>query len=139
MTNTFKAASSLPVIGRQLMAAIFLLSGVGKLAAPAMTIGYIASIGLPFATLGFILAVVVEVGGGLLLALGYQTRLTALALAIFSVVTGVIFHHAFGDQNQMIHFLKNLAIAGGLLQVAAFGAGAFSLDNRAAKLLRQAA
>ncbi|HTD04839.1 DoxX family protein [Undibacterium sp.] len=133
MTNTFKTPSSIPVIGRLLMSAIFVLSGMGKLAAPAMTIGYIAAMGLPFATLGFILAVVTELGGGVLLALGYKTRLTALVLAIFSVVTGVIFHHALGDQNQMIHFLKNLAMAGGLLQVVAFGAGAFSLDTRSPK------
>ena len=139
MTNTFKAPSSIPAIGRLLMSAIFVLSGVGKLAAPAMTIGYIASMGLPFATLGFLLAVATELGGGLLLALGYRTRLTALVLAIFSVVTGVIFHHALGDQNQMIHFLKNLAMAGGLLQVVAFGAGAFSLDARTHKLTQRAA
>ena len=104
-----------------------------------MTIGYIASMGLPFATLGFILAVVAELGGGVLLALGYKTRLTALVLAIFSIVTGVIFHHALGDQNQMIHFLKNLAMAGGLLQVVAFGAGAFSLDARSPKLVQRTA
>lgn len=76
---------------------------------------------------------------GLLLALGYKTRLTALVLAIFSVVTGVIFHHALGDQNQMIHFLKNLALTGGLLQVVAFGAGAFSLDTRTPKLIQRPA
>lgn len=139
MTTTFNTPASVPVIGRLLMSAIFLLSGIGKLTAPAMTIGYIASMGLPFAPLGFILAVATEVGGGLLLALGYKTRLIALVLAIFSVVTGVIFHHALGDQNQMIHFLKNLAMAGGLLQVVAFGAGAFSLDARVQKLMQRTA
>ena len=125
--------STLPVIGRVLMAAIFVLSGFGKLAAPAATIGYIQAMGLPMAGAGLVAAIVVELGGGLLLALGYKTRLVALALAAFSVVTGLIFHHAVGDQNQMIHLLKNFAMAGGLLQVAAFGAGAYSLDAKAFK------
>ena len=124
--------SSLPVVGRLLLAAIFLISGAGKLAAPAMTIGYIGAMGLPFPTLGYLIALLVELGGGLLLVLGFQTRLGALALAAFSVVTGLVFHHALADQNQLIHLLKNFAMAGGLLQVAAFGAGAFSLDSRKA-------
>jgi putative oxidoreductase len=121
------------------MAAIFILSGIGKVAAPAATIGFIASTGLPFATLGFAAAVAVELGGGILLAVGFQTRIVASVLALFSIVTALIFHHAFGDQNQMIHFLKNVAIAGGLLQVVAFGAGAFSIDARAPKLSAQTA
>ncbi|HEY8027580.1 MAG TPA: DoxX family protein [Burkholderiaceae bacterium] len=134
MTNALNTPSFTPAFGRVLMALIFILSGVGKIAAPAATIGYIASTGLPFATLGFAAAVIVELGGGLLLAVGYQTRIVALVLAAFSIVTGLIFHHAFGDQNQMIHFLKNVAMAGGLLQVAAFGAGAFSIDARSLQL-----
>lgn len=130
--NNATTTSSLPAIGRLLLAAIFLLSGVGKIAAPDATIGYIAAMGLPLPTLGYIVAIAVEIGGGLALALGFQTRIVALALALFSVVTGLIFHHAIGDQNQMIHLLKNFAMAGGLLQVVAFGAGAYSLDNRSA-------
>jgi putative oxidoreductase len=132
MNNAIHTPTSLPAIGRILMAAIFLLSGVGKIAAPAATIGYITAMGLPFAGLAFAGAVAVELGGGLALALGFQTRLTALALAGFSIATGLAFHHAIGDQNQMIHLLKNVAMAGGLLQVVAFGAGAYSLDNRKA-------
>ncbi|MFZ6647912.1 DoxX family protein [Undibacterium sp. TJN25] len=139
MNNTSVNSSSVPFIGRLLMSAIFLLSGVGKLAAPAGTIGYIASSGLPFATLGFIVAVIVEVGGGVLLVLGYKTRLVASVLALFTIAAGLAFHHAFGDQNQMIHFLKNLAMAGGLLQVAAFGAGAYSLDNRTPAIAQRTA
>ena len=69
-------------------------------------------------------------GGGLALLLGFQTRLAATTLAIFTLATAVLFHNNMADQNQMIHFLKNIAITGGLLQVIAFGAGAFSLDNR---------
>jgi putative oxidoreductase len=125
-TNT----TVVPVIGRILLATIFVLSGFGKLMAPAATIGYIESSGLPFATLGLAIAIAVELGGGLLLAAGYKTRLVAAVLAGFSVVTGLAFHHAIGDQNQMIHLLKNFAMAGGLLQVVAFGAGAYSIDNR---------
>ncbi|MQA37548.1 DoxX family protein [Rugamonas aquatica] len=124
--------SIIPAIGRVLMAAIFVMSGIGKLLAPAATIGYIASSGLPFATAGLAVAIAVELGGGLLLALGIQTRLVAAGLAAFSIVTALAFHHAIGDQNQMIHLLKNIAMAGGLLQVVAFGAGAYSFDNRRA-------
>ena len=122
--------TAIPVIGRILLAAIFVLSGFGKLMAPAATIGYIQSTGLPFATLGLAIAIAVELGGGLLLVAGYKTRIVAAVLAAFSIVTGLAFHNAIGDQNQMIHLLKNFAMAGGLLQVVAFGAGAYSIDNR---------
>lgn len=132
MTNFIKTLSSLPLIGRLLMAVIFVFSAVGKMGAPAMTKGYIAAMGLPFPDLLFVLSIVVELGGGLLLAFGFGTRITALGLAAFSIVTGLVFHHAISDQNEMFHLLKNLAMAGGLLQVAAFGAGAFSLDARKA-------
>jgi putative oxidoreductase len=89
-------------------------------------------VGLPFAMsgLGHVVAVAVELGGGRLLILGYRVRPVALALAVFCVATAVSFHSNFADQNQMIHFLKNVMIAGGLLQIAAFGAGAISLDQR---------
>ena len=123
----FKA---MPLVGRVLLAAIFVLSGVGKIFAPEATQGYIAHAGLPFPQLAFLGAVVAELGGGLLLAVGYKTRLAAIVLAAFAVATALIFHSALGDQNQFIHFLKNFAIAGGLLQVAAFGAGRLSLDAR---------
>lgn len=89
--------------------------------------GYIAAMGLPFPAVALAGAIALEVGGGLLLAFGLQTRLVALALAAFSAVTGVVFHGAIGDQNQFVHLLKNLAMAGGLLQIAAFGAGAGTL------------
>ena len=126
--NTTATQSAVPAIGRLLLAAIFIFSGIGKSLAPAGTIGYIESAGLPFATLGLIVAIAVELGGGVLLALGFKTRIVALGLAIFSVVTALVFHNALGDQNQLIHFLKNIAMAGGLLQVVAFGAGAYSVD-----------
>jgi len=120
----------LPALGRLLLATIFLISGIGKLAAPAATIAYIGSTGAPFPLVGYAIAVAVEVGGGLLILLGYKARVVAAVMAVFAVATAFLFHHNFGDQNQMIHFLKNLAIAGGFLQIVAFGAGSFSLDAR---------
>lgn len=126
--NTTSLQQAAPAIGRALLAAIFIFSGIGKLLAPSATIGYIESVGLPFATAGLIAAIAVELGGGILLAIGAKVRPVALLLALFSIATGVLFHSAIGDQNQLIHLLKNVALAGGLLQVVAFGAGAWSVD-----------
>jgi putative oxidoreductase len=120
----------LPFAGRVLIGAVFLMSGLGKLAAYAATTAMIAAAGLPVPPAAWLIAVVVEAGGGLLLLLGFRTRAVALILAAFAVATALAFHRNFGDQNQMIHFLKNLIIAGGLLQIAHFGAGAVGLDNR---------
>jgi putative oxidoreductase len=127
--QTSLQTSFIAVSGRVLIAAIFLLSGFGKIASPAMTMGYIEAANLPLPQLAYIVAVIVEIGGGILLVLGFQTRIVAAALAIFTVAAAVGFHSAFADQNQMIHFLKNIAITGGLLQVVAFGAGSFSIDS----------
>ena len=120
----------LPFLGRLLLGLPFAMSGLGKLAAYSQTTAMIAAVGLPVPPLAYAVAVVVELGGGLLLVAGYQTRLVATALAVFAIATAVSFHSNFADQNQMIHFLKNVMMAGGLLQVVAFGAGAFSLDHR---------
>ncbi|KQV59801.1 MULTISPECIES: DoxX family protein [unclassified Duganella] len=125
-TNT----SILPLAGRILMAAIFVMSGIGKIANPGATLGYINAMGLPFPELALAGAIGIELVGGLLLIAGLYTRPVALALAAFSIVTGLIFHSAIADQNQMIHLMKNLAMAGGLLQIAAFGAGSLSIDAR---------
>ena len=116
--------------GRLLLSAIFVISGLSKLAAPAATIGYIGSVGLPLAPLGFALAVAVEVLGGFALIAGYRSRLVAAVLAVFTLATALVFHNDLADQNQFIHFFKNIAIVGGLLQVVAFGAGRFSLGAR---------
>ena len=121
-----------PAVGRALMAILFFMSGIGKIAAPDPTLGYIAATGLPAPQLAMGVAILVEVGGGLLLLVGYRTRSVATLLAFFAVATAVIFHADFADQNQLIHFLKNVAIAGGLLNVASFGAGPLSLDARSA-------
>lgn len=116
--------------GRIAIAAIFILSGASKLAAPAGTMGYIASAGLPLPTVAYAIAVAVELLGGIALILGYRTRVVAAALAIFSVAAAIGFHHQLADQNQFIHFFKNIAIAGGLLQIVALGAGRVALDAR---------
>ncbi len=123
---TTSTPSSLPLLafgGRVLIAAIFVLSGISKITAPAASIAYIQSAGLPLPQLALAAAVLVELGGGLALIAGYRVRLVALALAAFSVVTALAFHNQLGDQNQFIHFFKNVAMAGGLLQVTAFGGG----------------
>jgi putative oxidoreductase len=121
--------SYLPFIGRLLIGLPFAISGLGKLASYGPTAEMIAAVGLPFPLLAFAVAVAVELGGGLLLVLGYRVRPVALGLAAFSLATAVSFHSNFADQNQMIHFLKNVMIAGGLLQIAAFGAGAISIEQ----------
>ena len=123
----------LPLLGRILIGAPFVMSGLGKLAAYGATVGYIAAMGLPVPPLAFVVAVLTELGGGLLLLSGYRARVVSLAMAVFCVVTAIFFHHNFADQNQMIHFLKNVMMAGGLLQIVAFGAGALSIDNLRAK------
>ncbi|MES2069077.1 MAG: DoxX family protein [Pseudomonadota bacterium] len=121
-----------PLLGRILIGVPFLMSGLSKLGAYAGTVGYISAVGLPAAPLAYIVAVAIEVGGGVMLLSGYRARLASLAMAVFSLATAIFFHRNFGDQNQMIHFLKNVMITGGLLQIAYFGAGAWSLDARAA-------
>jgi putative oxidoreductase len=118
------------LVGRVVLAAVFILSGLSKLGAASEIQGYITSVGLPAPLLGYLIALVVEIGGGALLLVGYRTSLVAGVLAAFCVIAAILFHRELGDQNQLIHFMKNLAMAGGLLQIVAFGAGRISLDNR---------
>jgi len=125
-----KQNDTVALAGRILLGVLFLMSGLGKLAAPAATQGYIAAMGLPLPLVSYLGSTGIEVIGSVLLIVGLQTRLTASALAVFTLLTALLFHNNFADQNQMIHFMKNIAIIGGLLQVAAFGAGSFSLDRR---------
>ena len=122
--------ASMAAFGRLLMGAVFAFSGLGKIMAPAMTQGYIAAVGLPVPLAAYLVAILIELGGGLLLIAGFQTRIVAIVLAVFTLATAVFFHNNFADQNQMINFLKNIFMIGGLLQVIAFGAGAYSLDAR---------
>ena len=120
----------LPAVGRILIGGIFAMSGLTKAFAYAGTTAAIAAVGLPFAPLGWAVALTVEIGLGLLLLLGWHARPAAAALALWCMVTAVFFHRNFADQNMMIHFLKNLMLAGGLLQIVHFGAGVFSVDAR---------
>jgi putative oxidoreductase len=127
----------LALLGRILLALIFITSGFGKIGGYAGVVGYIASKGLPMASVVAVLTILVELGGGLAVAFGFMTRWAALALAIFSVLAGLIFHAYWAvpaDQvmNMQIHFWKNVAIAGGFLTLAAFGPGAISVDAKRA-------
>lgn len=117
--------------GRVMIAAIFVISGIGKIGGYAGTQQYMESMGVPGALLPVVIAV--EIGAGLAVIAGWQTRLAALLLAGFCVVSAAIFHADFGDQMQRILFLKNTAIAGGFLFLVAFGAGDWSVDGRRAK------
>ena len=114
--------------GRVGLSLIFVLSGIAKISAYAGTQQYMAAAGVPGFLLPFVIAL--EVGGGLAILAGVFTRQAAVALALFSVASALLFHANLADQNQFIHFMKNIAMTGGLLQVVAFGAGAYSLDRR---------
>ena len=120
----------LPFVGRLLIGLPFAMSGAGKLAAYGPTVAMIVGAGLPVPPLAYAVAVAIELGGGLLLVAGWHTRAVAAVLALFALATAVSFHTAFADQNQMIHFLKNVMMTGGLLQIVHYGAGALSLDSR---------
>jgi putative oxidoreductase len=119
------------LLGRVLIAAIFLIAGLGKVTGYAATQGYMASMGVPGTLLPLVIAL--EVGGALAIIAGWQTRLVAFLLAGFSIVSALIFHSAPGDQTQFILFMKNLAMAGGFLFLVAHGAGDWSLDARRRK------
>ena len=108
-------------------------SGLGKLAAYGATTEMISAAGLPLSPLASAVAVAVELGGGVLLIAGYRARFVAIALAVPRSWQQFRSHNDFADQNQVIYFLKSVMMAGGLLQIAAFGAGALSLDNRRTK------
>ena len=115
-------------IGRTLLALMFLLAGLQKIGGYAATQGFMESMGVPGALLPLVIAL--EVLGGLALILGWQSRFTAFLLAGFTILASLVFHADFSDQTQMLFFLKNLSVAGGLLMVVALGAGPYSLDNR---------
>jgi len=117
--------------GRVLLSALFLLSGVGKIGGYAATAGYMASLGVPGALLPLVIGT--EVLGAIALIIGWQTRIVAFLLAGFTLLSAFIFHNNFADQIQMIMFMKNLSIAGGLLLLVVHGAGRISVDRRAAK------
>ena len=127
MTSLNNAAN---LTGRTLIAAIFLISGIGKIAGYSGTVAYMESQGVPGALL--LPTILLEIGGALAIIAGWQTKPVALTLAGFSLIAGILFHGNFADQMQQIMFLKNVAIAGGFLFLAVNGAGAWSLDARRA-------
>ena len=115
------------LVGRIMLALIFILAGIGKIQDPAGTAGYMQSMGIPAILLWPTIAL--ELLGGLAVAVGFYTRYAAIALAIFSVVAALIFHNNFADKMQMIMFLKDISMAGGLLLLAAGSKTGFSLGK----------
>jgi len=124
-----------PLLGRILIALLFIPAGINKITGFSGTVGYIASKGLPLPQVAAAGAIAVEVVVALALLVGFKTRFAALILAAFTLVAAVIFHNFWAVPEaqkmvQTIMFNKNLAIVGGLIYIAVFGAGPFSLDNR---------
>jgi len=127
-------ARYLPFVGRLFIGLPFMVSGLSKLAAYGGTVAFIASSKLPLPPpLAYAGAVTVEIGCGVLIVLGYQTRIAAGVFCLFCLATAAFFHTNFADPNQIFHFIKNLVMTGGLLFVVTYGAGALSIDNRISK------
>lgn len=124
------ASSAVALVGRVLLSSLFILAGYAKLTGLAGTAGWFGSIGLPLPTLTAVVVGLLELFGGLAILVGFQTRLAAVALAIFTLAATLIAHLDFSDQMQVLLFQKNISITGGLLILAALGAGALSIDNR---------
>jgi len=118
------------LIARVLLAFIFIMAGVGKFGAIDGTAGYISSVGLPAGTLLAWLAAIFETVAGIFILIGFQTKLTSYVTALFCLFTALVFHFNFGDQTQMIMFMKNLAIAGGFLALSVSGPGSYSVDAK---------
>jgi putative oxidoreductase len=125
---------SVALAARVLLVALFLMSGFGKIPGFAGTASYIAAKGLPLPELGAAIAIAVEVGGGLLVLVGWKARWAALVIAIYTVIAGVLFHAYWSDApaarlGDYINFWKNVSIAGGFLMVFAFGPGRYSIER----------
>lgn len=128
----------LSFVGRLLLAVLFLPAGIGKITGFAGTVGYISSVGLPSPTLAAALAIVAEVGGGLALIFGFATRWAALALSVFTLAASYFFHAYWKVPAEAVMvtqllFIKNIAVVGGLLTLAAWGPGGWSVDARIGK------
>lgn len=137
-TTLNPAQNALALIGRILLAIVFVPAGFSKIGGFEGTVGYINSVGLPAATLGAVIAIVVELGGGLALLAGLKTRWAALALALFTLAAAIFFHAYWAmpadkAYMQQLMFFKNIGIAGGLFALAAFGGGAWSVDAKLAR------
>jgi putative oxidoreductase len=130
MSNLEKYGDQAVLVGRLFYSSMFLLLGFGKITAFAGTVGYMGSLGLPVPSLVTVLAIIIEIGAGLLMLVDYQTRLVALGLGIYVLITAFIGHSQLGDPNTFQHFMKNMAIVGGSLAFVAFGGGVYSLDAR---------
>ena len=117
--------------GRLFLSALFLISGFGKIAAYSGTAAYMSALGVSAALLP--LVIVTEIAGAIAIVVGWKTRVVAFLLAGYSLLAALLFHRNFGDQIEMIMFLKNVSIAGGLLLLVANGAGPLSLDRRSAR------
>jgi putative oxidoreductase len=134
-TITTPAQDTMALVGRVLIAALFIPAGFSKLTGFAGTVAYIASAGLPLPQVGAVIAIIVELGFGLALLAGFKIRPVAIVLALFTLAASVFFHNYWAmpaDKayvNQLM-FFKNVAVAGGLLAYAAFGAGRFSIDKK---------
>jgi putative oxidoreductase len=126
------AKTYLVPLGRLLMSSLFIWAGFGKLMNPGGTAQYFASYHLPVPDVLVWIVIIIELIGGLMILVGFQTRWVALVLAIFCLITGFGIHLPGGDMTNMTHFYKNLVMAGGFLYVFAYGAGALSVDNRTA-------
>ncbi len=118
-------------VARLFLGQIFLLAGISKIDSYAGTQGYMEAMGVPGTLLPLVIAL--EVGGGLAIIAGWQTRLASIALAAFTLAAAFIFHKNLADQTQMIMFMKNIAITGGFILLAVHGAGGYSLDSRRAR------
>lgn len=130
MLNNNASNNTLLLLARILLCIIFIWAGYGKLMNLAGTATYFGSMGIPVASIVAPLTGLVELIGGLLILVGFQTRYSALVLAIFTVAAALIAHLKLGDTGQTIHLTKNLAIAGGFLALMASGPGAYSVDAR---------
>ncbi len=128
--SLYTSKNVISLIARILLSALFIWSGINKILNPAGTQQYMTANGLPLVGLLYLATVIVEVGGGLSVLLGYKARWGAIALALFLVPATLIFHTNFADQMQQIAFMKNLAIFGGLLMIVQYGAGRISLDRQ---------
>jgi putative oxidoreductase len=117
------------LLGRILMSAIFIWGGYNKAVAPTATMTMMGHYGLPLPGAAYAAALIVEIGFGVLLLIGFRARLTALVLAVWCIATAMVAHYHPGDTGQMIHFMKNVCMAGGFLQIVAFGAGRLSVDR----------
>ena len=127
--NTNSRQDLAALVGRVLMSAIFVWSGYVKLMSPAGAQAYFVHVGVAFPQLVWVVAVVIELIGGLLLLLGIQTRVVAGILGIWSIATAIVAHTNFADVDMQIHFMKNVAMAGGYAVLAGFGGGAYTLER----------